>query len=131
MKNNVTSDVRLSAFGPGARRRLWKTRKDIYGRIKDGRQSRICFRQRRAHNQEKNSTSKHGVQCGALDTNRHEIVKKTDSLSTIMADEHRIPTKNPKTQTIRKILDHDHEGPRTTLLWVLSYVGIPGNEKAD
>jgi CTP synthase (UTP-ammonia lyase) len=62
---------------------------------------------------------------------RHEIVIITDSLSTIIADEHRIPTKNPKTQTIRKILDHDHEGPRTTLLWVLSYVGIPGNEKAD
>jgi ribonuclease HI len=25
----------------------------------------------------------------------------------------------------------DHEGPRFTLLWVLSYKGIPGNEKAD
>jgi hypothetical protein len=25
----------------------------------------------------------------------------------------------------------DHEGPRITLLWVYSHVGIPGNEKAD
>jgi ribonuclease HI len=25
----------------------------------------------------------------------------------------------------------DHEGPRTTLLWVLRHKEIPGNEKAD
>jgi ribonuclease HI len=53
---------------------------------------------------------------------RHEIV------STIMAAENRIATKNPKTQTIRKMLDH--EGPRITLLWVPSHVGIQGNEEA-
>jgi hypothetical protein len=52
--------------------------------------------------------------------NRHEIAIKTDSLSTIMAVENRTPTKNPKTQTIRKMLDH--EGPRITLLWVPSHV---------
>jgi ribonuclease HI len=46
-----------------------------------------------------------------------------------MADENRTPTKNPKTQTIRKMLDH--EGPRISLLWVPSHVGILGNEKAD
>jgi hypothetical protein len=46
-----------------------------------------------------------------------------------MAAENRKPTKNPKTQTIRKMLDH--EGPRITLLWVPSHVGMPGNEKAD
>jgi hypothetical protein len=37
--------------------------------------------------------------------------------------------KKPKTQTIRKMLDH--EGPKITLLWVPSQRGIPGNEKAD
>jgi ribonuclease HI len=46
-----------------------------------------------------------------------------------MAAEIRTSTKNPKTQTIRKILDQ--EGPRITLLWVPSHVRIPGNEKAD
>jgi hypothetical protein len=61
--------------------------------------------------------------------NRHEIVIITDSLSTIMEVKNRKPTKNPKTQTIRMMFDH--EGPRITLLWVPSHVGIPGNEKAD
>jgi ribonuclease HI len=61
--------------------------------------------------------------------NRHEIVIITDSLSTIMAAANCTPTKNLKTQAIRKMLDH--EGPRITLLWVPSHVGIPGNEKAD
>jgi hypothetical protein len=42
--------------------------------------------------------------------NRHEIVLITDSLSTIMAAENRTPTKNPKTQTIRKMLDHKGPG---------------------
>jgi hypothetical protein len=50
--------------------------------------------------------------------NRHEILIIIDSLNTIMAAEYCTPTKNPKTQTIRKMLDH--EGP-----------GITGNEKAD
>jgi ribonuclease HI len=61
--------------------------------------------------------------------NRHEIVIITNSLSTILAVKNRTPTKNPKKQTIRMILDH--EGPRITLLWVPSHEGIPGNEKAD
>jgi hypothetical protein len=46
-----------------------------------------------------------------------------------MAGESHTPTTNPKTQTIRKMLDQ--EGPRTTLLWVLIHKGIPSNEKAD
>jgi hypothetical protein len=46
--------------------------------------------------------------------NRHEIVIITDSLCTIMAVENRTPTKIPKTQTIRKMMDH--EGPRITPL---------------
>jgi hypothetical protein len=53
----------------------------------------------------------------------------TDSLSTIMAAESHTPTKSPKTQTIRKMLDH--EGPGITLLWVPSYKRIPGNKNAD
>jgi ribonuclease HI len=53
----------------------------------------------------------------------------TDSLSTIMAAESRTPTKNPMTQTIRKMLDQ--EEPRITLLRVPSHKRIPGNEKAD
>jgi archaellum biogenesis ATPase FlaH len=44
---------------------------------------------------------------------RHEKVIITDSLSTIMAAESRTPTKNPMTQTIRKMLDQ--EGPRIAL----------------
>jgi hypothetical protein len=59
---------------------------------------------------------------------RHEIVIITDSLNTIMAAENRTPTKNPKAQTIRMMLDH--EGPRMTLLWVPCDVGIPGNERS-
>jgi ribonuclease HI len=53
----------------------------------------------------------------------------TDSSSTIMAAESRTPTKNRKTQTLRKMLDQ--KGPTITLLWVPSHKGIPGNEKAD
>jgi hypothetical protein len=73
-------------------------------------------RSRRAHDQEKNLTSKHGVQCGAVcnywsnpngKNNRHKIGIITDSLSTIMAAESRKPTKNPKTETIRKMLDQE------------------------
>jgi ribonuclease HI len=60
---------------------------------------------------------------------RHGKVIITDSLSTIMAAENRTPTKNPKTQIIRKMLDH--EGPKITILWVYSHVGVPGYEKAD
>jgi ribonuclease HI len=60
---------------------------------------------------------------------KHEIVIITDSLSTIMAAESLTPTKNLKTLTIRKMLDH--KGPRITLILVPGHVGIPGNEKAN
>jgi hypothetical protein len=46
----------------------------------------------------------------------------TYSLSTIMAAESRTPTKNPKTQTIIKMLE------RITHLWVPSHKAIPGNK---
>jgi hypothetical protein len=44
--------------------------------------------------------------------NRHKKVITTDFLSTILAAESHTPTKNPKTQTIRKMLDN--EKPRIT-----------------
>jgi hypothetical protein len=59
----------------------------------------------------------------------NKIIIIIDSLSTIMTAENHTQTKNPKTQTIRMMLDH--EGPRITLLKVPSHVGIPGNEKAN
>jgi hypothetical protein len=40
----------------------------------------------------------------------------TDSLSTMMAVSDRKRTKNPKTQTIRKLMDQQRE--KITLLWV-------------
>jgi hypothetical protein len=74
---------------------------------------------------------KHGVQCRAVCDYRggHEILKITVALSTIIAAKSSTPTKNPKTQTIREMLDH--EEPRITLLWVPSSKGIPGNNKTD
>jgi hypothetical protein len=38
-------------------------------------------------------------------------------------------TKNPKTQTIRKLMDE--QGGKITLLWVSGHVGITNNENAD
>jgi archaellum biogenesis ATPase FlaH len=61
--------------------------------------------------------------------NRHELVIIIDSLSTIMAAENCTSTKNPKTQTSRKMLDH--EGRRIAFLWVPSHVEIPSDEKSD
>jgi hypothetical protein len=61
---------------------------------------------------------------GAMQSeNGHKIVIM-DSLSTITAAKSRTPTKNPKTRTIRKMLDN-----KRTLLWVSSHKEIPGNEK--
>jgi hypothetical protein len=67
----------------------------------------------------------------------HTIKKRILLQNTMFSVEHSAiieaiqptPTKNPKTQTIRMMLDH--EGPKITLLWVPSHVGIPGNEKAN
>jgi hypothetical protein len=53
----------------------------------------------------------------------------TDSLSTMMVVSDRKRTKNPKIQTIRKLLDQ--QGGKITLLWVPGYVGITGNENAS
>jgi hypothetical protein len=46
----------------------------------------------------------------------------TDSLSTMMAISDRKQTKNPKKQTIRKLMDQ--QGGKITLLWVPEHVGI-------
>jgi hypothetical protein len=66
--NENQFDVMLSAFGPGTSCECYRmaTARTLDGRIEDGRQSRICYRQRIAHDQEKNLTSKHGVQYGAI-----------------------------------------------------------------
>jgi ribonuclease HI len=53
----------------------------------------------------------------------------TYSLSTLMAASDKKETKNPETQTIRKLLEH--EGAKITQLWVPSHVQIPGNKEAD
>jgi hypothetical protein len=80
-----------------------------YIRTEDGKQSEICYCQRRAHYQEKNHTSntmlsaEQSAIIGAIQSEkntRHKIVIITDSLSTIIAAESRTPTKNPKTRTI-------------------------------
>jgi hypothetical protein len=65
----------------------------------------------------------------SVKNSRLKIVIITDSLSTIMAAESRTPTKSPKTQTIRKMLEQ--EEPRITLQWVPNHKGITGNEKAE
>jgi hypothetical protein len=53
----------------------------------------------------------------------------TDSLSTLIAIEGDIKSKNPKTLSLRKLLDEERE--KITLLWVPGRMGIPGNEIAD
>jgi ribonuclease HI len=52
----------------------------------------------------------------------------TDSLSTIIAVSDRKRSKNPKIPLIRKLID---QAFTNNTLWVLSHVGIPGNEAAD
>jgi hypothetical protein len=42
-----------------------------------------------------------------------------------MAVEGDINSKNPKTPSLRKLLDEDRE--KVTLLWVAGHMGIPGN----
>jgi hypothetical protein len=58
-----------------------------------------------------------------------EKVIATDSLNTLTAASDKKDTKNPKTQTIWKLLEQ--EVAKITLLWVSSHVGIPGNKKSD
>jgi ribonuclease HI len=46
-----------------------------------------------------------------------------------MAVEGDINSKNPKTLSLRKLLDEERE--KVTRLWVPGHIGIPGNEIAD
>jgi ribonuclease HI len=144
-------DVRLSAFGPGTSSELYRTKMarmldEDYGRhvkiftdgskmgdkvgyaiVKEDTRSRKEFYLKTWCLVAEQSAIIMAIQSERK--NRHEIVIITDSLSTIMAAKSRTSTKNPNTQTIRKMLDH--EGPKITLLWVLSHKKIPCNEKAD
>jgi ribonuclease HI len=61
--------------------------------------------------------------------NGERLVIITDSFSTLMAVEGNINSKNPKTQSLRKLLDKEIE--KVTILWVPGHMGIPGYEIAD
>jgi ribonuclease HI len=54
-------------------------------------------------------------------------VKITDSLSTMMNVWDRKRIKNPKTQTIRNLMDQ--QGGKIMLLWVPGHVGIKGYQE--
>jgi hypothetical protein len=72
-------------------------------------------------------SAEHSAIFGAIQSeknSRNEIVIITDTLSTIMAAESRKPTKNPKTQTVRKMLE-------LLFIWVPSHKRIPSNKKAN
>jgi ribonuclease HI len=53
----------------------------------------------------------------------------TDSLSTLIAIEGVINLENPKTLSLRKLLDEERE--KVFLIWVPCHMAIPGNEIAD
>jgi ribonuclease HI len=53
----------------------------------------------------------------------------TDSLSTLVPASGNRWTRNPKTRTIRKLVDNSVN--RISLIWVTSHAGISGNEAAD
>jgi ribonuclease HI len=149
--NEKQFDVRLSAFGPGNSSERYRTKtagtldEDCGNHVKiytDGSKlgDKVGYDiVKEAHTIKKRIlpqktvfSAEQSAIIGAIqsETNsRNEIVIITDSLRTIMAAESRTPTKNPKSQTIRKMMDQ--EGPRITLLWVTSHKGIPGNKKAD
>jgi ribonuclease HI len=95
--------------------RRWETKKDMLSSKKSTRSRKESYLKTR---------------CSVRSSVQLLDVTQLEKNSTIMAAESRTPTKNPtKTQTIRKMLDQ--EGPRTTLLWVSSHKGMPGNEKVD
>jgi hypothetical protein len=81
----------------------------MYGGIEDGKQSRICCRQRILPQNTLVSAGKSAI----IEAIQLEKNNRHQKVSTIMAAENRTPKKNPKTQTIRKMLDH--ERPRITL----------------
>jgi hypothetical protein len=131
-------DIRLSPFGPGTSRERYRTGtartlgKD-YGKhvklftdgSKMGDKVGYVIAKKEEHTINKRilpqntvfSAEKSAI-IGAIQSernNRHEIVI--------------ITTKNPKEQTIRKMLDH--ERPKITHLWLTSHKRIPGNEKTE
>jgi hypothetical protein len=131
MKNNLTSgstrlDQELAANVRGRKRpeRLTKTMKNTDGSMMGNKVGYAIVNEehtikKRILPQNTVFSAEESAIIGAIqseENSRHEIVIITDSLSTIMAAESRTPTRNPKTQTIRKMLDQ--KVPKIILLWV-------------
>jgi hypothetical protein len=85
--------------------RKWETKQDILSSNKSTPSRKESYLKTRSVFSAEQSAIIEAIQ--SEKNSRHKIVTITDSLSTIMAAESSTPTKNPKTQTIRKMLDRE------------------------